>query len=244
MFDVLVASGTHFELRPRSVSLSLVVHTLVLALAAVASRQALEGPTIAPVRAFIVIGPKAPEPPKPPEVKRTPLPPTVITEAPAKGFQTVAALRDLPTVIPPIDLTQAPLDPRDFTGRGVEGGVADGVVGGSGVVSTAAGALDAIYQSTTDDARFEQATLVSPPAPRYPKALDAVGVEGQVTLEFVIDTTGRVQPASIRVLRSTHEAFEAEARRAMASAVFHPATFSNRPVRQLTRQSIRFVTSH
>jgi TonB family protein len=218
-----------------------VVHTLVLALAALASRRALESPGIAPVRTFIMIGPKAPEPPKQPEVKRAPVPAMVIAEAPAKGFQTVAALRDLPTVIPPIDLTQARLDPRDFTGRGVEGGVGDGVVGGT-VVSTAAGALDAIYQSTTDDARFEPAALVTPPEPRYPKALEAAGVEGQVALEFVIDTTGRVEPASIRVLRSSHEAFEAEARRALATAVFRPASFSHRPVRQLTRQSIRFRT--
>ena len=71
-----------------------------------------------------------------------------------------------------------------------------------------------------------------------------MGVEGWVRLEFVIDTTGRVEAASIRILRSSHDAFETEARAALAGAVFRPARFSGRPVRQLTRQSIRFVTGH
>jgi TonB family protein len=244
MFDVLVASGTHLELRPRWVSMSLVVHTLVITLAAVASRKALDAPIIKPERAIVLFAPKAPEPPRPPEVKRAPSPRMVIAEAPAKGFQTVAALQDLPKVIPAIDLTQPPLDPRDFTGRGVEGGVADGVVGGTVAGGAAGEALDAIYQATTDDARFEQATLVSPPTPRYPTALEAGGIEGLVAMEFVIDTTGRVEPASIRILHSTHDAFETEARTALAGALFRPARFSGRPVRQLTRQSIRFVTSH
>jgi TonB family protein len=244
MFDILVASGTHLELRPRWVSMSLVVHTLVVTLAAVASQKALDAPIITPERAILLFAPKAPEPPRPPEVKRAPSPRMVIAEAPAKGFQTVAALQDLPKVIPAIDLTQPPLDPRDFTGRGVEGGVADGVVGGTGVVSTSAGVLDAVYQATTEDARFEQAALVSQPAPRYPRALEAAGVEGRVALEFVIDTTGRVEPASIRILQSSHDAFDVEARAALTGARFRPAKFSGHPVRQLTRQSIRFVTNH
>jgi TonB family protein len=188
-----------------------------------------------------------PEPhpaPPPPEIKHEPLAPAVvIAEPPPKGFQTIATLQDIPTVIPPVDLTQRPLDPRDFTGRGVEGGIAAGVVGGTGKVDGAEG-LNAIYEATTTDASFEQATMVSQPMPRYPKSLEAVGIEGRVAFEFVIDTTGAVEPASIRVLESTHEAFDAAARAALTGAIFRPARLSGRPVRQLTRQSIRFLTTH
>lgn len=246
MFDVLVASGAHLELRARWVTTSLITHALVITLAAVATRAALDNPTVkAPEAVTLLFVPKPPPAPPPPEVKREPPPPSVVmAEPPPKGFQTVATLKDIPNVIPPVDLTQRPLDPRDFTGRGVEGGLAEGVVGGSGKVDAAAGGLDAIYEATTQDERFEQASMVFQPAPKYPKALEALGIEGRVTVEFVIDTTGRVQPASIRILESTHTDFEAAARAAVAGAIFRPARLSAHPVRQLTRQAVRFVTTH
>lgn len=247
MLDVLIASGPHHEVRPAWLTTSLITHGLVVTLAVMASRAALDAPrTMAADPAIMLFVPKPPPPP-PPEVKREPpAPSTVIAEPPPKGFQTVATLQDIPTVIPPVDLTQRPLDPRDFTGRGVEGGVAEGVVGGTGKVDdwSAAGGSDAIYEATTNDERFVQATLVSQPAPRYPTALEVARIEGRVAFEFVIDTTGRVQPASIRILESTHDAFAEAARAVVAAAVFRPARMSGHPVRQLTRQSIRFVAAH
>ncbi|HEY6947272.1 MAG TPA: hypothetical protein VI297_00540 [Gemmatimonadales bacterium] len=55
-------------------------------------------------------------------------------EPPPKGFQTVVAPTDIPTTMPPVNLHERPFDPRNYTGRGMEGGVAYGVVGGTGVV--------------------------------------------------------------------------------------------------------------
>jgi TonB family protein len=247
MFDVLVASGAHLDVRPRWVTTSLITHALALMLAVVATQAALDAPpVIAPDPAILLFVPKPPPAPPPPEVKPEPSATSVVVaEPPPKGFQTVAALKDIPSVIPPVDLTQRALDPRDFTGRGVEGGVAEGVVGGTGKVEvwSADEGLDAIYEATTNDERFEAAIVVFQPAPRYPKPLETLGVEGRVAVEFVIDTTGRVQPASIRILESTHTAFEAAARAAMVGSIFRPARLSGHPVRQLTRQSVRFVTT-
>jgi len=247
MFDVLVASGAHLELRSRWVTTSVLTHVLIVALAAMATQAALDTPPVtAPDPAILLFVPKPPSAPPPPEVKREPPASSVIVaEPPPKGFQTVAALTDIPKVIPPVDLTQRPLDPRDFTGRGVEGGVAEGVVGGTGRVDAwpPPGGLDAIYEATTKDDRFEPAILVLQPAPTYPRPLEVLGIEGRVIVEFVIDTTGRVQPASIRIMESTHTDFEVAARAAVARAIFRPARLSARPVRQLTRQSVRFVTA-
>ena len=53
---------------------------------------------------------------------------------PPKGFQTVVAVQDIPTEIPPINLNER-FDPKDFTGTGVQGGVSVGVVGGTGPVT-------------------------------------------------------------------------------------------------------------
>jgi TonB family protein len=243
MLDVLTASGAPLELRPRWVSTSLATHALIITLAVVASQKALDAPTIVSEPAIMLFVPKPAEPP-PPEVKSEPRASNiVIGEPPPKGFQTVATLKDIPEVIPPVDLTQKPLDPRDFTGRGVEGGLASGIVGGTGKAD-APGELNAIYEATTSDVRFEQATLVSQPAPKYPKPLEAVGIEGRVALQFVIDTTGRIEPTSVRILESTHDAFEAAAREALTGAIFRPARLGGHPVRELARQSIRFVATH
>lgn len=44
--------------------------------------------------------------------------------------------------------------------------------------------------------------------PRYPDILRAAGVNGEVLVQFVVDTAGRVAPDSFRILKSTHELFE------------------------------------
>lgn len=241
MFDVLPASGVHPDLKPQWLTTSLVTHALAIALALVATRAALDAPRVtAPEDVMLLFVPKAPEPLPPAAIK--PEKPTAIVnmaEPPAQGFQTVVAPRDIPNLIPPIDLNQRPLDPRDFTGRGVEGGIADGVAGGAGPV-----ALDAIYEASTDVAGFEPAVVLSQPMPQYPAALASVGVEGRVAVEFVIDTTGKVEPVSVKIIESTHPAFESAARRAIAGSIFRPAHLSTLPVRQLTRQSVRFVAAH
>jgi TonB family protein len=245
MFDVLIASGAHHQVRARWVTTSMITHALLIALAVSVTRSALENPPRLMADPAILLFVPKPPPPAEPEVKREPVvPATVVAEPPPKGFQTVVAPRDIPDVIPPLDLSQRPLDPRDFTGRGVEGGVSSGVLGGRGAVDLSGTDLNAIYEATTQDDRFEQAVVVRQPAPEYPTVLATVGIEGKVSVEFVIDTLGRVEPASIRILDSSHEAFGSSARAAIAATIFRPARLSTHPVRQLTRQSIRFVATH
>jgi protein TonB len=245
MFDVLVLSGAHLQLKPRWISTSLATHALAGALAILATQAALQSASTdvreTPVLLFV---PKAPPPPPPEAKPDPPAPAVVVAEPPPKGFQTVAALQDIPDLIPPVDLTQRPLDPRDFTGRGEEGGLAAGVVGGTGKADVWSGtrASDAIYEATMNDERFAPAIVVFQPAPRYPKHLETLGLEGRVVVEFVIDTAGQVEPASLRVLESTHQAFDQAAQTAMLESVFKPARLSGHPVRQLTRQAVRFVS--
>jgi len=245
MFDVLVLSGARLQLKPSWISTSLATHALAGALAIMATQAALESASTdvreTPVLLFV---PKAPPPPPPEAKPDPPAPAVVVAEPPPKGFQTVAALRDIPDLIPPVDLSQRALDPRDFTGRGEEGGLAAGVVGGTGKADVWSGApaSDAIYEATMNDERFAPAIVVSQPAPRYPKHLETLGLEGRVVVEFVIDTAGQVEPASLRVLESTHQAFDQAARTTMLESVFKPARLSGHAVRQLTRQAVRFVS--
>lgn len=239
MFDVLPASGAHLGVRPTSITTSVLSHALVIILAVLVTQGGLIAPKMAlPTEAMLLYVPK-PEPPPPPAARSDPAPNLVIVEPPPKGFQTIAAPSEVPTVIPPVDLDQRPLDPRDFSGVGVEGGVADGVVGGTGVVTRP----DAIYEATTVLEGFAPAVLLAQPAPKYPPLLHSAGLSGTVMAEFVIDTAGHVEAASIKVVESTHRGFNEAARSAVLGAMFQPARLGPHPVRQLTRQRVRFVAA-
>jgi TonB family protein len=67
-----------------------------------------------------------------------------------------------------------------------------------------------------------------------------MGVSGRVVVLFVVDTLGTVEPGSLRVLSSTHAAFEAAAREAVLKSRFQPARIRGRPVRQLVQQPLSF----
>ena len=57
---------------------------------------------------------------------------------------------------------------------------------------------------------------------------------------FVVDTTGRVEPESIGILKASHEAFGASAMAALQQSRFRPAVARGPVVRQLVRQAISF----
>ena len=65
---------------------------------------------------------KPPETPPPPV---QPPPENVVVSAnpPPQGFQIITPPDNIPTEIPPVNLNER-FDPRDFTGKGVEGGIA------------------------------------------------------------------------------------------------------------------------
>jgi protein TonB len=79
--------------------------------------------------------------------------------------------------------------------------------------------------------------------PRYPSTLQSAGVEGDVHAQFVVDTLGRVEPGSVRVLDATHEQFAAAVRTALTRARFEPAEVRGHKVRQLVEQMFTFRLS-
>src|SRR6185436_11814843 len=239
MFDILPASPDHLGLKAGSVTTSALSHALLIALAVASTRAALDAARIAPAEnETLLVVPRPPEP-QPPAPTEKPATIVNLADPPPQGFQTVPPVTEIPTVIPRIDLNERPFDPRDFTGRGIEGGIADGVVGGTGPVR-----MGEIYQATTNLPGFVPAMVLSQPTPEYPAALASVCLEGRVEIQFVVDTTGKVEPSSFEVVKSTQVGFEPAARTAILGSLFRPARLSNVPVRQLTRQSIKFVAAH
>jgi TonB family protein len=83
--------------------------------------------------------------------------------------------------------------------------------------------------------------VLTGPLPAYPELLRQAGVQGQVVLEAVVDTTGRVQPASISVVSATHPGFVAPARQALVATLFRPARVGGRAVSMLVRVPFDFT---
>ncbi len=77
------------------------------------------------------------------------------------------------------------------------------------------------------------ARLLGAPAPVY------AGVRGDVVLELVVDTAGRPEMGSVKVVSSTDAALDAPARQSAAKMVFTPARVGARAVRQLVRVPVR-----
>jgi protein TonB len=78
------------------------------------------------------------------------------------------------------------------------------------------------------------------PAPDYPSMLRNAGVEGSVSAQFVVDTTGRVLAASIAFAQGDNALFQRSVRRALEAARFRPALVNGRAVRVLMAQAFQF----
>ena len=65
--------------------------------------------------------------------------------------------------------------------------------------------------------------LLATGKPRYPETLRQNGIPGQVLVQFVVDTLGRVDMNSVKILKSTHDLFTAAVRSALPQFRFKPA---------------------
>ena len=77
-------------------------------------------------------------------------------------------------------------------------------------------------------------------APEYPEALLLKQIEGSTRVHYVVDTNGRVDSTSIRVIRTTEPEFAASVRAALVVMKFRPAMQSSRRVRQWVEQNFTF----
>jgi TonB family protein len=169
---------------------------------------------------------------KPPEPKPE-QPQLASLTPPPQGFQTVVVITEIPTEIPPVNLNER-FDPRDYSGVGVEGGIAQGVVGGTGPVPTD---LAQVYVEAVVD---EPPIRLSGPVLQYPPLLKDAGIEGQVIIEVVIGVDGHPEPESFRIIESTNKAFERPARDAVLGSVYRPGRMRGQAVRVLVRQPVVF----
>lgn len=221
MFDVLMHSRARWRLSPGNSVLVAAFHGMVVLGAVQVGEPAppVQGPK--PETTFFVV-------PRP-KVAAAPLTASAPAPAGAPAFELPAPLV-IPEGIPPV-LPGPSLDPSVLRALTAERP-------GSGVPGAGPpAASDPVPGAHEVD---EPAAVVSQPAPRYPPALRLAQVEGRVLLEFIIDTTGRVERGSLRVIESSQPGFEASARETLERSLFRPGRVAGRPVRQRTLQSVAF----
>lgn len=240
LFDTLVVSkkAPHRFRRAATQSVpSLTVHAVLIYLAILATGGAVTAVVETRDTTMVYLDLKDDQQ-KPDEPESEPPAQELVSLAPPpKGFQTLDVPLQMPSEIPPVDLSVR-FDPRDFSGVGVEGGVFEGVEGGLGEVSNTIGLPMKTYLESAVD---EVPELLSHPPLRYPEFLRKSGLEGSVQLEFVVDTNGVAEGESMKVIHAAERAFEAPAISMIQGSRFRPGRVLGRKVRVLVRMDVVFT---
>jgi TonB family protein len=224
MFEVLVESGAQPAQAIGSRLTSVLVHAGLVALAAVGVRSVAPAQPIKPVAVPIDIYVAPRQTATPRADGGGGVPGTIFGPPPAVPI-------DASTVIPPVTVPLAAVSAAPTakevarrqlrTGEGTAGPDLDAPV-------LLAGEVD------------EPVAVLVPARLIYPPRMAAAGITGEVRVEFVVDTGGRCEPGSIRVISSTDPAFEASARAAICDANYRPAHVRGEAVRQLVHQKVAF----
>jgi TonB family protein len=77
--------------------------------------------------------------------------------------------------------------------------------------------------------------------PAYPADLKSRGITGVVTAQFVVDTSGRAEEATLKILTASHGLFADAVREALPRMLFNPAELRGTKVRQLVQQPFVFA---
>jgi protein TonB len=141
---------------------------------------------------------------------------------------------NIPDVIPDVDLTKKVTDEADFTGKGAVGGNSHGAVGGTGPVNT-----DQPYF----DFQVEKQAALAPgnAQPRYPEMLRSAGIEGDVLAQFVIDTSGRADMSTFKVIKASHDLFGQAVKEVLPRYHFYAAEIGGHKVKELVQQPFAFT---
>src|SRR3954469_4980271 len=212
MFNNLIESKPKRQRTTGGLIFSGVIHA-VLGTAAVygtlQAKEKLEKPKQEKVE-FVEMKKKE-EPPPPKEV---PPPPkdVVMAPPPPKGLQVLTEPVKVPDVLPDIDLSKKVTDEADFSGKGVAGGSSKGVVGGTAPNS------DQPFFEFQVEKQVQQ--IPGTGNLRYPDMLRSANVEGEVLAQFVVDTSGKYEAGTFKVLKSSHDLFTAAVKNALPTMRF------------------------
>jgi protein TonB len=229
MFNNLLESKKKKQRSAGSTAFSVIFHSVLIGGAVYATAHATIAAEKPRQEKIDFVEVKKEEAPPPKEEPPPPPPPDQPVAPPLpKGFQVLTAPVEIPDVLPDIDLSKKVTDEADFTGKGVAGGVAKGIEGAKAPPPVAEG-------QTYFEFQVEKPVVQAPGSagPRYPDILRSAGVEGEVLAQFVVDTTGKAERSSIKILKSTHDLFAQSVTNSLPNMKFIPAEVGGRKVKQL-----------
>jgi protein TonB len=233
MLETLFESGAIAQRRTGSSLASILIHGAIITGGVVATaKDALPVRIAEPVEHPVVY-----TVPAQPRVVQ-PVDPSPVADAPDVAAAPIPVRLRVPSIvpvgIPPVDLSVPPSVPD--MGHGPVGSASVTCGGDCGATPSTDGQGRALW----NDADLMMRLIQKPVPPRYPEALRRAGIEGDVVVRFVVDTSGRVDPRSIDVVRSTHDAFTAAVRESLAKLRFAPATVGAHKVSALAIMPFQF----
>jgi protein TonB len=231
MFNQLLESKAKKERMAAGTVFSIVLHTVLIGGAVYATAKAgIKDDKAKAEKIQFVEMKKEPPPEKPKEAP--PPKEAVVKPPPPKGFQVLRAPVRIDIKIPEIDLSKSITNESDFSGKGVKGGTGSGVVGG--IANT---------NQTYFDFQVEKPAEMLPesPKPKYPSVLESSGIAGEVQAQFVVNSSGKADMDSFKVLKSTNELFTQAVKNVLPRMKFSPAMIGGKPVNQLVQQLFQFA---
>jgi protein TonB len=204
---------------------SMIVHGVIIALVVRATAQARVAPPF-------VGDPVIPIIPQPPAEQPT-------THHGRSGGPPGRTGTDVPRIPDPgatIDVARPATDPVTTRADADAGVLAEISGGGSPSAGVVPGGVAPASEPTLDT----PVRVITERAPAYPDVLRAAGIGGIVRVRFVVDTTGRAEPSSIRILDSSHELFTRAVLATLRQTRFTPGELAGRRVRTLVERSYRF----
>jgi periplasmic protein TonB len=229
MFTTLVESRSIRARSAKSTLMSVILHGAVLAAAVAMTTPAIVDarpkPKSEPIRFIRTV-----EPTPPP----TPIHEQRQTSSSRELLPTIAMPTVMPTTLPPIDASVPETPPEQI------------IIGRPGALTSPYALRPAgSFGSGTivDEALVDRIPRVLgiPPTPRYPNALREIGVAGQVTVRFVVDTLGRAEMDGVTVVESSHILFADAVKSALTSYRFSPGEVAGRKVRTMVQVPFTFA---
>ncbi|MHB1096074.1 MAG: energy transducer TonB [Gemmatimonadaceae bacterium] len=225
MFAQLIASRAPKRRSPAGFAASIALHGIIVTGAVLVTSHA---PMQRTPHAQMVVPYVAPAPrPRP----ATPTLPSVTPVVDAPNVINIPIT--VPDGIPPVNLLRTAINTDEpFVFR-------VGVPSHAG--TTAPVAVDDSGTAFLDSQVEVQVALDSrSPMPRYPQLLRDAGVEGATLVRFVVDTLGRIEQGTVKVVESTHPAFALAVQAVLPQMRFSPARVGERKVRQLVEFPFQF----
>jgi protein TonB len=231
MLGVLLESRARRQRRTGGVATSVATHVALIGVVAAATAHTPRREHEKPVVTILVF-------PRPAQPRQAVVDPVMRPSAPT-GMPVLRAVPILPALAftpPTVDPSGPPIqNPGEIAwGPPRVGGGLPSIIG-SGAEPGGAGSSGVWDPSET------LMHLVAAPHARYPEPLRNAGISGRVVIQFVVDTTGRVDMSSVLVLRSSHDLFTRAVRDALPALRFRPTEMNGRRVRALAEMPFEFV---